>query len=272
MNIINKAQCDAANRLSLTILTYGHAKISSAWRGESRNNSFSYLYYVRAGQATIENQLGTITLLPNRWYLIPSGYNFKYRCDEFMEHLYFHIRLSGADMLDIFRHLEVPLILEDEQIPEELFDYARRPVDLKGTLLLKAKIYDSLLRIMEKHGFLIKQDDFTDCVMNAIKFIRSNLSARLTTTEIADSAFVSKSKLTKQFRKELSMSIQEYLYHILLYEATDLLVNDELSIQQISERLGFSDQFYFSRKFKQKYGLSPTAYRKRIKNILPSSD
>ena len=183
-----------------------------------------------------------------------------------MEHLYFHIRLSDADMLDIFRHLEVPLILEDEQIPEELFDYARRPVDLKGTLLLKAKIYDSLLRIMEKHGFLIKQDDFTDCVMNAIRFIRSNLSARLTTTEIADSAFVSKSKLTKQFRKELSMSIQEYLYHILLYEATDLLVNDELSIQQISERLGFSDQFYFSRKFKQKYGLSPTAYRKRIKN------
>ena len=41
------------------------------------------------------------------------------------------------------------------------------------------------------------------------------------------------------------------------------LKQTKLSIAQISERFGFCDQFYFSRRFRARYGLSPQQYRKR---------
>ena len=46
-------------------------------------------------------------------------------------------------------------------------------------------------------------------------------------------------------------------------QAKKLLANEQLSIAEISTRLGFCDQFYFSRRFKQKFGETPSSFRKR---------
>ena len=45
-------------------------------------------------------------------------------------------------------------------------------------------------------------------------------------------------------------------------EAEQLLLKSDLTVLQISERFGFCDQFYFSRRFKMKYGETPQKYRK----------
>ena len=77
--------------------------------------------------------------------------------------------------------------------------------------------------------------------------------------------YKSKSTLTKHFRKEMQMSVQEYLSSIVLFEASRLLLKGEEKISHISERLGFSDQFYFSRCFKKAFGVTPREYRKIYK-------
>ncbi|MBQ7363709.1 MAG: helix-turn-helix transcriptional regulator [Clostridia bacterium] len=61
------------------------------------------------------------------------------------------------------------------------------------------------------------------------------------------------------------MSIQDYLFSVVISEASELVTNTNLPFLEISERLGFSDQFYFSRRFKQKYGLSPREYRNKTR-------
>ena len=68
--------------------------------------------------------------------------------------------------------------------------------------------------------------------------------------------------VTKHFQKELSVTVQEYLYDSLLSEASRILLRENLSMLEVSERLGFSDQFYFARRFKAKYGVSPSKYKK----------
>ena len=42
-----------------------------------------------------------------------------------------------------------------------------------------------------------------------------------------------------------------------------MLLNTNLSVKQIANHLSFADEYYFSNVFKQKVGLSPTAYRKK---------
>ena len=79
---------------------------------------------------------------------------------------------------------------------------------------------------------------------------------------MAEYCFVSKSTLTKHFQLELSVSVQQYLYDLLLSEASRILLKENLSVLEVSERLGFSDQFYFARRFRAKYGVPPSKYKK----------
>jgi AraC-like DNA-binding protein len=54
-----------------------------------------------------------------------------------------------------------------------------------------------------------------------------------------------------------------YLNHLRMQRAVQLLNSSNLSIKAISEQLGFSDQFYFSRAFAKLHGHSPSEHRKR---------
>ena len=62
--------------------------------------------------------------------------------------------------------------------------------------------------------------------------------------------------------RELGMTVGQYIDDRLLVEARSMLCHSDQEISQISAALGFSDQFYFSNKFKARTGYTPLQYRK----------
>jgi AraC-like DNA-binding protein len=54
-----------------------------------------------------------------------------------------------------------------------------------------------------------------------------------------------------------------YLNHLRMQRAVQLLNTTNLSIKAISDQLGFSEQFYFSRAFRKLHGHSPSEHRLR---------
>lgn len=69
------------------------------------------------------------------------------------------------------------------------------------------------------------------------------------------------------FKKNIGMSPHKYLTHIRIEQAKRLLFNnDYYTAKQVSFLCGFSDQYYFSRAFKQITGATPKEYRLRCKN------
>ncbi len=261
MSVLNRALCKNINSFQLTLLFFGHAKVDSSWKGKVVNPSCSRLYYVIKGTTVITTEGGSYVLSPGRWYLLPAGCTYEYNCEREMEHLYFHIKLSGSDGLDQLKNCKTPLCLDSPDLQPQNFSPEFKIID---GLLLHSKIYSVVLSILKIHNVSISSKTLSPCVIKTISYIRKNLSAQLTTEKIAENAFVSKSTLTKHFRKELNMSVQEYLYDSIMFEAVQLLTRSSLSILQISESLGFSDQFYFSRRFHQKYGTSPREYKKNM--------
>ena len=133
---------------------------------------------------------------------------------------------------------------------------------LADGLLLRHEAESVLLSILDAHNVRLENTRFSPVVVRAIKYIKRNLSAQLTVSEIAEHAFVSTSTLTKKFKAELSKSVSEYVNDRIMFEASQRLLKTNLSVLAISEKYGFSDQFYFSRRFKEKFGLSPMKYRK----------
>ncbi|MBQ3135247.1 MAG: helix-turn-helix transcriptional regulator [Oscillospiraceae bacterium] len=262
MSVDNQSLCELANHLHLTILTYRRAAVDTSWCGEVCGAPFSYLYYIVDGTAEIETDEGVLTLTAGNWYLLPSGCSFRYRCDKQMDHVYFHLTLSGVEQLDLLGQCERPLRLSFEGVPELVFDCLSGKGDVFSALSVKNFVSRVLLSALSEHQITLYPHKLSPVILAAVEFINNNLSARLKTTEVAEYCFVSKSTLTKHFQKELSVSVQQYLYDILLSEASRILLKENLSVLEVSERLGFSDQFYFARRFKAKYGVPPSKYKK----------
>lgn len=66
------------------------------------------------------------------------------------------------------------------------------------------------------------------------------------------------------FKNVYGLSPRKYLSNLMLKEAELMLTNPQLSIEDISERLGYKNLAHFSRQFKRWKGISPNNYRKII--------
>jgi AraC-like DNA-binding protein len=66
---------------------------------------------------------------------------------------------------------------------------------------------------------------------------------------------------TKRFKNKYGMTINQFWITYKMNKAKSLLVNSDKNINEIADMLGYDDEFYFSRIFKKKEGVSPKSYR-----------
>ena len=81
-------------------------------------------------------------------------------------------------------------------------------------------------------------------------------------SEIAKKIGMSRSIFFRMFRQYIRITPQQYRETRMLTQAANLLEVSSISLDEISEMSGFSDQCYFSRRFKAHFGVSPSEYRK----------
>ena len=260
----NIALCKSVNRIHLEMLTFGQANICPPWLGQVKSPVYSRLYFLSSGSFTVTGMDGhTLTLESGKWYLIPSQYSFDYQCINAMEHFYFHVKLCDYDGTDLLRNCTQPLCLESNLPTDRQFLQAcTESSDLANGLALRQMLFQILLRFIQTYQINIHADDYSSCIYRALTYIKQNLSMQLSIEEIAEHVFVSKSTLTKHFRKELSMSVNEYISNTIMEEAERLLMTNNITVHELSQKFGYTDPLYFSRRFKEKFGKSPREYRK----------
>jgi len=94
------------------------------------------------------------------------------------------------------------------------------------------------------------------------EYVEKHLSERITLAQIAEHVHYSRSYITEQFQKSTGMSVAAYIFERRIERAKEYLMQNQLTISQISERLGFSTVQYFSKCFKDAVGVSPSVYSK----------
>ena len=106
--------------------------------------------------------------------------------------------------------------------------------------------------------------DPNDAVNKAEQFIDDNLQNELTIHRISKGTNISKSVLYKRFHTRFHCTVKEYLNQKRIEKAIDLLIHSDLSIEEISQNVGFSSASYFSKTFKKIKKTSPLKYRKTL--------
>ena len=76
--------------------------------------------------------------------------------------------------------------------------------------------------------------------------------------------FISVSSLQRAFAKCLAMSPKQYLIQLRMNRALELLTKNEISVKEISFACGFTDEKYFSRAFKKRYGYPPSQLKNNM--------
>ena len=65
-------------------------------------------------------------------------------------------------------------------------------------------------------------------------------------------------------KRELGMTFSEYVLHVRMEHARELLEQENLRIYEVAIRVGYSNQYYFNKLFKRTYGISPGQYSRRM--------
>ncbi len=104
-------------------------------------------------------------------------------------------------------------------------------------------------------------------VEDILAFTEENCrNAELNQSAIADHFHISAYSVSRIFKQQFGTGFAEYVNGKRMEQAKELLLNTGKSIKEIAMEVGFSDGNYFSRVFKQNYGISPTAFRQKGKN------
>ena len=149
-----------------------------------------------------------------------------------------------------------------------IFSYLLKPID---TALLTAELQKAVHEVpalaMSQHNrdelleqqLLESSSDITDTVK---KYIKDHLSdPELNRQMIADEIHMNVDYLSHIFHKKADVSLSTYINDMRINTAKKLLSTTTLSLQQISDRCGFSNTSYFSRQFKKITGTTPQQYR-----------
>lgn len=105
-------------------------------------------------------------------------------------------------------------------------------------------------------------DISVEYVKKAVEYIRDNYSQKITVVDIANFLGVSRSHLYRVFVKNLEKTPKEYLDYYRIKQSLILLERTALTVNEVSNTVGYSDQLHFSKVFKKMMEVSPREYRK----------
>jgi AraC-like DNA-binding protein len=180
---------------------------------------------------------------------------------------------EGAPELWFFEQLHATPPALRRQLRHLQQELARRPF---GPLELEERLHALLgallglhqrqvARSAEQLGAVKRSTRLEICrrLYLAKEFIEAQPAEELTLAAIARAGMLSKNHLLRHFRQLFACSPHEYATGIRLARARTLLTGSDLTVQEISARVGFASPSSFGRLFKAAAQLTPQQYRRQ---------
>ena len=255
------------DRLHLDISDIYYARLNKDDRYSDPHPLFTRVYCIKSGEGMITYKGASMPMVAGNIYILPTGKRMRYVCNTPLEKLYFHINLLQSDNKDMFTSMKAPVCIPNRSEDIEQALYLFNNNDMYAVMRLKAWLWDIISMGMEIGGTEFSPvPSYSPLVEQTIAYIDNNLRSALTVSKIAADLYTSDSRLQKEFRKEMGQPLGKYIADRLYFTAEQQLRTTDRSIKDISIELGYCDPFYFTRCFTQRYGVSPSEYRKKIKN------
>lgn len=254
-------------KLEIEIIVSSYAHCDDSWHTEKPfSSSYSRLYYIKSGMGYVVHNNTTTPLFPGNVYFIPAGTTMSYYCkeNETLEKLYFHLTMNSTESYDLLSFSKpgvysFPITkITDCNIFQLFFENS-----YTGVLKLKTILYETISAF---YGMGIFDDiqikAYSPTMKQVLRYIKEHIHANMNLAELSSKLSISKSIILNVFKNEAGITPGRYIDELIIARAKKLLLYRDLSIKDVSDKLGFCDQFYFSKRFKEKTGHTPSQFRK----------
>ncbi|MES2376087.1 MAG: AraC family transcriptional regulator [Bacteroidota bacterium] len=271
--LINSCQTNLLiSKLFITRMGF-YPKATNHYFNRSHGFNQAIIIYCTDGKGWINMPDNRLTINAGDVFIIPPGTPHSYGTGESDPWSIYWMHLSGGNASEINN---IVLGVNNKQPVNTLFSNDR--------VLLFNKIFDAvfnghsipnlLFANMSLHYFLasfimpenfvadMETEKIETPTEKAVLFMQNNLKEMVSIEDIAKSAGLSVSFFSRKFKIDTGYSPMEYLNHLRIQKACQLLHFTKVRINEVIFQVGFNDPFYFSRVFKKHMGVSPFSYRK----------
>lgn len=144
----------------------------------------------------------------------------------------------------------------------ECFSYTDGSV--RSELKLNSITFELLFRLASNRVSLDPSSStrpLGETIVKAMQYIDEHYGDGITASGVAEYLHVDRSYLSREFHAANDMTMKEYIDHIRIGKASDLLSMTDMSIAEIAKRCGYGSAEVFSRKFKESQDATPLRYR-----------
>lgn len=229
---------------------------------------FYVFEYVLSGVGHVRQDREKVTVTAGDAYILQPGRCHHYYADrkEPWTKIWFNVggSLVGHLLSDyqLDNVLKIPAFSDSSYLYAILHAIERDPVHCASSLALLLHQYVQAL-----FTFLGSEASGQSRALTMKNFIEQNAARSLTIDDIAGCIPLSRSRAIHLFRETYGTTPYRYYMELRLALSQSLLERTAMSIQEISERLGFADYHHFSGFFKKECGISPTLYRRQVGNL-----
>lgn len=223
------------------------------------------IHYVISGRGFYQKGDQTYSLKTGDLFLACPDENIFYRADDSEPWEYCWVGFYGADaramleQTDLSAESPVVHVNGDDVYKEMMQIYNSRGSQPHQTVFMTGTLYRLLsILIRERHALVARKT--TDSVQRACEYIADNYAMPISITDIAEHVGLSRSRLYRLFMSELRLSPVQVLTQYRIRQACELLRRGDLSVKTVAASVGYENQLYFSRRFREIMGVPPTQY------------
>ncbi|MDY0287905.1 MAG: helix-turn-helix domain-containing protein [Sphaerochaeta sp.] len=154
---------------------------------------------------------------------------------------------------------EEQVLTKSLQCQKEIRNYS----SLEGISVWLAKVLRSYMEMV----FVSMDSEYDPTIAKGLRYIHSNYSGRLSLEEAAHSAGLSPNYFSNLFNARMGVSFSTYVNRVRIEHARSLLLDTSLPIIEVAAMVGFEEQSYFSKVFKEVTTLTPGKYRKQARSF-----
>ena len=147
----------------------------------------------------------------------------------------------------------------------------REEAPFGGEQLLCAALEELLIRMIRRGAApapAARSREDAGALEQVMDYLSARLDRQLTLEEICQDNLVGRSQLQKLFHTRTGGGVMEYFIGLKMQAARRMIREGRLNFTQIAARLGFQSLHYFSRRFRQATGMSPSEYERSVKMLL----
>ena len=127
----------------------------------------------------------------------------------------------------------------------------------RQNMLTEQLIWEVCMEVYQKNAPMEERR-----VRKVLDYIHKDPYGHYTLDELAEKSGVKKTAFLQAFRSMTGTTPKQYIIDLRLENARELLLTTSMPISEIAEHCGFTDAFYFSRCFRNRFSKGPREYRK----------